>query len=187
MKKENAFDVPPSEFKGLAGIEYFDFEEDFMEQNVRCVPMIVRFKMDAAGIKLSLAEWSKFSVDERIELALKKCSNDEEAKLYNDFLAELIKKYTGNNATILKVDQHPEWAVLDAVPEYLQEKAKEINCEISTEQWRSLTDLQRFALLKLYSPGHEKKNFKKALRNTDDVESGELFKQLAILWNAKHS
>ncbi|WP_353849846.1 nitrate reductase associated protein, partial [Hydrotalea sp.] len=31
-------------------IEYFQFEEDFVEENVRCIPMIVRFKMDAVGI-----------------------------------------------------------------------------------------------------------------------------------------
>ena len=38
------------------GKEGFVFEEDFVEENVRCIPMTVRFKMDAAGIKLKLAE-----------------------------------------------------------------------------------------------------------------------------------
>ena len=47
-------------FKKLKGIEYFDFEEDFVEKNIRCIPMIVRFKMDEAGIKLKLSEWSRF-------------------------------------------------------------------------------------------------------------------------------
>ena len=47
-----------SVFKDMAGIEYFNFEEDFVEKNIRCIPMIVRFKMDKAGIKLKLAEWS---------------------------------------------------------------------------------------------------------------------------------
>jgi len=36
----------------MNGIEYFKFEEDFIEEDVRCIPMIVRFKMDLAGIKL---------------------------------------------------------------------------------------------------------------------------------------
>jgi hypothetical protein len=39
-----------------------------------------------------------------------------------------------------------------------------LNCHISTDQWKSLSALQRFALLKLYRPGHENKNFKKALK-----------------------
>lgn len=36
--------LTPSEFKNLKGIEYFKFEEDFIEENVRCIPTIVRFK-----------------------------------------------------------------------------------------------------------------------------------------------
>ena len=32
-----------------------------MENNMRCIPMIIRFKMDMAGIKLKLSEWKKFS------------------------------------------------------------------------------------------------------------------------------
>ena len=61
-------------------IEYFDFEEDFVEKNIRCIPMIVRFKMDKAGIKLKLTEWSKFSVEERIELSKRPCDSEEESK-----------------------------------------------------------------------------------------------------------
>src|SRR6185312_3777371 len=85
----------PSEFVGLLGIEYFRFEEDFIEQNVRCIPMIVRFKMDAVGIKLKLAEWSKFSLAERKELALRNCSTFVELSDYRNYLAELVVKYTG--------------------------------------------------------------------------------------------
>jgi hypothetical protein len=35
---------------------------------------------------------------------------------------------------------------------------------ISLTQWRGLTVLQRFALLKLTRPGHENKNFSKAMK-----------------------
>ena len=67
-------------FKEIVGIEYFNFEEDFVEKNIRCIPMIVRFKMDKAGIKLKLAEWSKFNAGERIELAVKPCRHENEVK-----------------------------------------------------------------------------------------------------------
>ena len=69
-------EICDSPFKTLQGIEYFNFEEDFVEENVRCIPMIVRFKMDKAGIKLKLAEWSKFKTEEKIELAVKNCNTD---------------------------------------------------------------------------------------------------------------
>src|SRR4029078_8489856 len=93
----------PSEFVSLSGIEYFDFEEDFIEENVRCIPMIVRFKMDAAGIKLKLSEWSRFKKEDRIELAVKPCGTEEEASRYNTYLAGLIKKHTNSEPTTMPV------------------------------------------------------------------------------------
>ena len=143
---------------------YFNFEEDFVEENIRCIPMIVRFKMDTAGIKLKLSEWSKFNVEERIELALKNCNSEEEAKQYNDYLAGLIKKYTSKEATALTVNQNPEWADVAKVPELLQEKIKKFDYNIREDQWKGLTNLQRFALIKLSREGHESKNLPKALK-----------------------
>lgn len=154
----------PSEFSNLSGIEYFLFEEDFVEKNIRCIPMIVRFKMDMAGVKLKLAEWSKFSVEERIELAKKPCDNGDEVRSYNDYLAALIRKYTGNEPTVLDIDKNPVWANIYEVPEMLNERAKAFNWHLSAVQWKELTSLQRFALLKLCKGGHENKNFVKAMR-----------------------
>jgi hypothetical protein len=160
MKKE----LCPSEFKTLPGIEYFDFEDDFVEENIRCIPMIVRFKMDAAGIKLKLAEWSKFKPTERIQLALQSVSTNEETILYNRYLTQLIENHTGNKASTLVIDPNPHWANLQSIPALLSEKAKEFDLNITTEIWGKLTNLQRFTLLKLCRPGHENKNFPKAIK-----------------------
>jgi hypothetical protein len=159
MKKE----LSTSEFRNLDGIEYFDFEEDFIEENVRCIPMIVRFKMDAAGIKLKLAEWSKFKKEERIALALLPTTTADEVNAYNNHLSALIEKRTGSKATVLAINPKPNWGNLENIEEMLQEKAKELDLIITTQQWASLTNLQRFALLKLCRPGHENKNFPKAI------------------------
>lgn len=153
-----------SAFKYLADIEYFQFEEDFIEKNVRCIPMIVRFKMDAAGIKLKLAEWSRFSVAERINLAKMPCGSEQEAKLYHHYLAALIRQRTGNEATVLAIDKHPAWADVHVVPELLAAKLQQCGWHLSGDQWKKLTDLQRFALLKLCKEGHENKNFPKAMK-----------------------
>lgn len=151
-------------FKQILGIDYFDFERDFIERNVRCIPMIVRFKMDRAGIKLKLSEWSQFRTSERIELALRPCSNEKEARLYHEYLSWIIRRYTDGDATGLEVDQSPGWAEKNYVPPTLQNKAAEFGWHITAWQWEELTDLQRFALLKLCRPGHESKNFPKAMK-----------------------
>lgn len=154
----------PSEFLNLKGIEYFLFEEDFMENNMRCIPMIIRFKMDKAGIKLKLSEWSKFNTEERILLARLKCDSDEEIEHYHNYLKRLIKGYTGREARALEVDKAPLWSNVYSLPGMLDQKLTEFHWQLSVEQWENLTNLQRFALLKLCRPGHENKNFPKAMK-----------------------
>lgn len=155
--------VIPSGFKDLGGIEYFDFEEDFVAKNIRCIPMIVRFKMDAVGIKLKLAEWGKFEVAERIKLVLLPAKSRSEIERYHQFLAALIYKHTGKAPSSLAIDPQPDWAEKHTIPEMMREKVMEFNWELTHNQWSALTDLQRFALLKLCRPGHENKNFPKAM------------------------
>jgi len=153
----------PSEFINLKGIEYFTFEEDFMENNIRCIPMIVRFKMDLAGIKLKLGEWSRFQPSERIELALRPVNNRLQISTYREYLAQLVVTHTGKAATAMLIDEHPQWKDLFGLPPMLREKFAELKLSISISQWQRLTNIQRFALLKLCRPGHENKNFPKAV------------------------
>lgn len=164
MQKELGGKPAPSEFVDLAGIEYFDFEEDFVEHNMRCIPMIVRFKMDKAGIKLKLAEWSKFKREERIGLALMPCTTPDEIKLYSEDLIGLIKKYTDNEVTFLEADNNPEWADLTKVPAILENYSRRLGHEFSSDQWKTLTNLQRFALIKLCKEGHENRNLPRAMQ-----------------------
>jgi hypothetical protein len=152
------------EMQGLFGVEYFLFEADFVEANVRCIPMIVRFKMDAVGIKLPLELWCKFSVEERQTLAIQHCDTIVEKEGYHSYLNGLVDKYRGEDATALAINLAPLWANLENVPEGLQQKAAEFNWFISVKKWSGLSNLQRFALLKLFSPGHENRNFPKAMR-----------------------
>jgi hypothetical protein len=161
---EQLSETHPSEFLDLDGIEYFQFEEEFMENNMRCIPMIIRFKMDMAGIKLKLSEWKRFSTEERIELAFMNCGFNEGGEQYAGYLAGLIKKHTGRDPTTIEVNKTPPWKNLHSIPGILIEKLREFDWNLSIAQWGYLTDLQRFALLKLCRPGHENKNFPKAMK-----------------------
>ena len=156
--------VLSSEFLDFKGIEYFLFEEDFMKGNIRCIPMIVRFKMDQAGIKLKLSAWSKFSTGERIQLAQMPCYYDNEITSYTTYLTELIQKHTRQAPKNLVVEQNPLWADVSAIPGTITEKLNEFGWKLSIEKWSRLTDLQRCALLKLCRPNHENRNFPKAVK-----------------------
>jgi hypothetical protein len=146
-------------YRNETGADGFLFEEDFVEEGLRCIPMLVRFKMDIAGIKLKLSEWSQFTVSDRLQLTKRSCMTDAEITGYRFFLERLIKTRTGNEATVLAVDPNPSWSECDFVPEELQAKAEEFQWHISLEQWKQLSNLQRFTLVKLCRPGHENRNF----------------------------
>lgn len=146
------------------GIEYFDFEDEFIEDNIRCIPMFIRFRLDKAGIKLKLEEWSRFTVDERTRLATQPCDTEEEVKAYTTDLQELIRVRSGNEPTFITTDSNPSWEDTGDIPTIITEKAKSYNVVIPPNRWRNLTRLQRFALVKLAKQGHESKNFSKALK-----------------------
>jgi hypothetical protein len=145
-------------------IEYFRFEEDFVEEGIRCIPMIVRFKLDNAGIKLALKEWATFNNEEKFQLALMECNNEEAVKKYRATVVTFVKKYTGKDARTLSIENEPGWNNDTTVPGELLLKAAEAGVNINTYQWKSLTILQRFALLKLCRSGHENRNFPIALK-----------------------
>lgn len=142
---------------------YFDFEEDFVEQNMRCIPMIVRFKMDAASIKLKLADWCKFTLHERIQLALMPLATTEDIQFYSVYLTGLLHSHTGSKTSTLPADLKPLWSDCTRIPAVLLEKVAGLELDLPLENWAELHELKRFALVKLCTSDHENKNLPKAL------------------------
>jgi len=144
-------------------VKYFQFEFDFVEEKMRCIPMVVRFKLDACGIKLKLAEWSRLNKEERKKLAEMPIEAPEELFAYRSYLKDLVFASTGSQATEL-VGTNDSWAISTRIPENLIVKLNQLNRSISLEKWKGLTDLERFALIKLAQSSHENKNLPKALK-----------------------
>jgi len=143
---------------------YFRFEEDFIEDGLRCIPMIVRFRLDACGIKLKLAEWSRFNATEREYLATLPCTSPSDIVRYRRYLEQCIRHRTGNQPTYLGTTADPLWTILNEIPQCITDKFSELQAAINLGQWQALSELQRFALLKLTRPGHENRNFPLAAR-----------------------
>jgi hypothetical protein len=140
-------------------IAHFKFEEDFVESDIRCIPMIARFKLDACGIKLKLQEWGRMNEEERIHVSTYPCNTEEEIRVYRQFLKAVILYRTGNMAQEIEIDSNPEWANTNKIPEMVKQKSTEIGFFMELKQWQRLNALQRFVLVKLSRPGHENKNF----------------------------
>ncbi len=142
---------------------FFNFEADFVD-SLRCIPMLVRMKLDTCGVKLKLAEWNHFTKPECDRLVELPCGEAESIAIYRDYLSQLILQHTGHEATLLAIDPHPPWLNDREIPAQILAKANEEGVEITLTQWVQLTSIQRFALIKLTRSQHENNNFLPALR-----------------------
>jgi hypothetical protein len=142
---------------------FFQFEADFVD-SLHCIPMQVRMKLDTCGVKLKLAHWNKFNQEERQALIAMACLTPEEIQAYRNFLQELVISKTGAPAGELHTDTNPPWLNTAVIPEIVTEKATEVDVTITPQQWKNLTPLERFALIKLSRPSHENQNFYPALK-----------------------
>lgn len=142
---------------------FFKFEADFV-QSLRCIPMAVRYKLDTCGVKLKLEHWNHFSEVERQALVERPCETSTEIEDYRDRLQCLVIQHTGSPAKTLPIDEHPDWAKSEVIPQQVAQKVEECGTAIASGQWATLTPMQRFVLIKLSRPSHENKNFAPALR-----------------------
>jgi hypothetical protein len=143
---------------------YFRFESEFVEPDIKCIPMIVRFKLDACGVKLKLSEWSRMTGSERARFAGAPCTTPDEVRQYREDMRQLVLERTGSIVDEIPVEERPAWSNTDEIPGSIRDKLTENGPTMPLAQWQQLTPLQRFALVKLSRPSHESKNFMKALR-----------------------
>lgn len=140
---------------------YFAFESDFVD-TLRCVPMCVRLKLDQAGVKLKLNEWSKMDPAERAYMADMPCGTRDEVRGFRDFTSLLVRINCGALPSLM-TPPDPLWEAGTA-PAQVTEKAATLGLPFPADAWGRLDALQRFALVKLSRPGHEGANFAPALR-----------------------
>lgn len=139
----------------------FAFENDFVE-SLRCVPMAVRLKLDRAGVKLTLRQWSRFAVEERHALLHQTCDSPESIAAYRALLHDLVQR-TGGCAAPLPEPFSPTWNAPtppDAVTAFA--RSRDVTAP-SAAEWRSLSELERFVLVKLSRDNHDNVNFAPAL------------------------
>lgn len=143
--------------------EFFEFEREFTE-SLRCIPMVVRLKLDTCGVKLKLDHWNQLSRADRLTLVELPCHTPAEARAYRDRLQAMVVAAIGSPAKDLPVEPNPPWLDATAVPTATAAKAREHGVELTRDRWAALSPLQRFALIKLGRPSHESRNFLPALR-----------------------
>ena len=114
---------------------FFRFEADFVDTGIRCIPMIVRFKLDLAGVKLLLLTWVRCNFAERQLLVNAPCDNESEIKHYRALLIGLSEKHSGQSPKLFEPEQSPSWQQSDLVPEDVQQQAIGYGWKIKHTEW----------------------------------------------------
>ncbi|MGD1856885.1 MAG: nitrate reductase associated protein [Leptolyngbyaceae cyanobacterium] len=140
----------------------FQFEQEFIG-SLRCIPMLVRLKLDTCGVKLKLNHWNQFTQTERQTLVTMPCDTPVASAAYRQYLQTLVTHYTGQPAKELDIPERLPWLDL-AVPPQVEQQAAAHSLTISDDAWQRLHPAQRFALIKLSRPSHENRNFVPAVR-----------------------
>lgn len=145
----------------------FDFEQDG-RYPLRRIPMVMRFNLDACGIKISLTAWITLSRDEREQLIVMPCASGTEKKAYRACLANMLAPHADNpDAAIesVQIDAAPAWQDCASIPQSVLATLIELALPaLKLAQWAALSDLQRFALIKLTRSGHKNANLLPALQ-----------------------
>jgi hypothetical protein len=139
----------------------FGFEADFTA-DLRCIPMAVRRKLDLAGIKLKLQHWSALDESDRANLLA--WSDDAAAiEALRQHLLARTSSLSAGQAKELPRPAGEAWQQATELPEVLAASCAQLGLELGSGSWGDLTELQRFALVKLSHPGHEHRNLPQAL------------------------
>lgn len=136
----------------------FAFEGDF-QTDLRCIPMVVRHRLDEVGIKMTLKEWVRLGPESRAEILAGVPGEGFAATVRG-----LVERRMGAPPADCAVDPTPAWADRERVPEEVVAKAVAEGVALTPAQWAGLAPLQRFALYKLSRSSHKNENFVPACR-----------------------
>lgn len=139
----------------------FAFEGDY-QADLRCIPMLVRHRLDECGIKLSLKDWVKLGPQLRATVLAS--AGSKKLEKFADEVENLVGRRTGAPPARIDIDPSPAWANTKKIPDEVTAKAAEEGVVITPAQWAGLAPLQRFALFKLSRSSHKNENFVPACR-----------------------
>ena len=124
--------------------------------------MAVRRKLDLAGVKLKLQHWSELGESERQKL-LAWADDPAAIEALREHLLARTSGLSAGQAKELPRPADEPWQQGEQLPAVLAASCSQLGLPLRAGGWAELTELQRFALVKLSHPGHEHRNLPRAL------------------------
>lgn len=133
----------------------FVFEGD-VHQALDCVPLVVRRKLDVAGLKISLAGWQALTRAERLALCHLPVDGAEDLAVYQEVMRAFAERAGAELKALPATETDAGAWAASAVPERVRTRAVELGCGAALEaRWAGLDEEARYALHKLADPKRE--------------------------------
>jgi hypothetical protein len=140
----------------------FKFEDEIYT-TLACVPMVVRRKLDRAGIKIGLEQWQALGQGERLAVCHLPDQLPEERDALRLFITEAVRRAKGEEPRALSEAQRALADPPRELPAPLAERARAAGVKLDQAMWERLDADERYALVKLGAGGEPSHNLAAAL------------------------
>jgi hypothetical protein len=128
----------------------FGFEE-VSSEDLKFMPMSVRFNLDRFGLRISLAQWQMLPYADRVLLA--RFPVDDDTTIEPNFdhaLFEMLRTHANVEPEWFTPDEAPAWRNVDEVPPGVANQCGIAGLPVPTpERWAQLAPFKRYVLTKL--------------------------------------
>lgn len=143
-------------------IRRFKFEGNIAE-NLDCVPMAVRRKLDRVGLKISLKQWQQLLRIDRLAICHLPANLEEEREVLGQFIRESLGRIAGEPG-VLPAEVQEQAEPPPNPPEDLVQRAEALGFSLNAAAWTRLDPDERYALTKLGSGAEASHNLAAALK-----------------------
>jgi hypothetical protein len=128
----------------------FNFEIESSE-NLKFIPMVVRFNLDRFGLRISLEQWQMLPHEDRALLARFPVEDDTAIEPnFDHALFEMMRTHANVEPEWFTPEDNPAWRDTAVVPENVLNQALLANLAApGAAQWAQLAPFQRYVLAKL--------------------------------------
>lgn len=129
-------------------IPRFQFERAALGSDLEFIPLDVRYRLDIAGVKLSLAAWQSLDLEERAALCVRPVSTADEIA---EFASRVERLAASHNHTTSRLEPAPSprpWAGESAFATVSARATELTRRTLDAARWSALDDEQRYVLTK---------------------------------------
>lgn len=140
----------------------FRFDRETVGEDLALMPFDARYRLDLAGIKLSLVAWQALPFATRVSLCEHPIASREDIAAFAARVDEAVTA-VGQSAPRIEPAPTPRpWAGDDALTALIA-RASELGVTVRAERWSALDDEQRYVLAKASGKGKRDERLRAAL------------------------